>query len=351
MGKVHLLTALMVGGLTHAGEILLEKVQSTATRMERSEKSIPAGVYTVTREEIETKPAVGTYELLEGISGVQATTRNGGYDVRLIIRGGGLKAPYAVREINVLLDGVPITDPDGLTRLDFVDTQLIERIELVKGPNSTLYGANSAGGVVNFVTVSPFKFQGFRFRAGYGRYNTYLFNLLFGGRSGERIFYNFGTSYKRSESWRKWNNFESYKSTLKIGLYPDARSILETTFSFTRANLQLPGYLTKEEFERDPSQQTSSPWRKSFKSLLYLQRWSHYHPVTARIVTGGSYVMGADSQLELKHRFLGVDSLLLAGFQIRYDHYNSERFAYKYCRLGDGTYDLCTRATRTNPID
>ncbi len=373
MGKAYLLTALMVGGLSYAEEILLEKVQSTATRMERSEKSIPAGVYTVTGEEIEAKSGVGTYELLEGISGVQATTRNGGYDVRLIIRGGGLKAPYAVREINVLLDGVPITDPDGLTRLDFVDTQLVERIELVKGPNSTLYGANSAGGVVNFVTVSPFRFQGFRFRAGYGRYNTYFFNLLFGGRSGEKIFYNVGTSYKRSESWRKWNSFESYKSMLKVGMYPDTRSILETTLSFTRADLQLPGYLTKEEFESDPSQQTSSPWRKSgrysrilfwsgryereisqdasFKSLLYLQRWTHYHPVTARIVTGGSYVMGTDSQLELRHRLLGIDSLLLAGFQVRYDHYNSERFAYRYCRLSDGTYDLCTRASRTNPID
>ncbi len=367
------LTALVLGGISHAEEILLEKVQTTATRIERAEKDIPAGVYTVTKEELETKPGVRTYELLEGISGVQVTTKNSGYDVRLIIRGGGLKAPYAVREINILLDGVPITDPDGLSRLDFVDTQLVEQIDIVKGPNSTLYGANSAGGVVNFVTVSPFRFQGFRAKVGYGRFNTYFFNFLYGGRSGEQLFYNFSSSYKRSDSWREWNRFESFKNTLKLGFYPDPGSILETTLSFTKADLQLPGYLTRDEFEEDPTQQTSSPWRKSgrysrilfwsgkyereisgdlrFKSLLYLQRWTHYHPVTARIVTGGSYVLGADSQVEYEHRLFGVSSLLLTGIQLRYDHYNSERYTYRYCRLSDGSYDLCTQATRTNPIE
>ncbi len=239
------------------------KLQVTATREERKEKDIPAGVYTVTEEEIEAKPGVGAYELLQGISGVQATTRNGGYDVRLIIRGGGLKAPYAVREINILLDGVPITDPDGLTRLDFVDTQMLEQIDIVKGPNSTLYGANSAGGVVNFITVSPFKFQGFKLKMGYGSYNTYMFNLLYGGNVKGELFYNVSTSYKKSDSWREWNRFESFKNTLKLGFIPDPDSTLEMTFNFSKAALQLPGPLTKEEFERDPSQQTSEPWRKS----------------------------------------------------------------------------------------
>jgi len=210
-------------------------------------------------------------------------------------------------------------------------------------------------------------------KIGYGRYNTYMFNILSGGRSGERLFYNFSASYKKSESWRKWNRFESLKNTVKLGFYPDPRSLLETTISFSKVDLQLPGYLTESEFEQDPSQQTSSPWRKSgrysrilfwsgkyerdispsmnLRSLIYLQRWTHYHPVTARVVTGGSYVAGMDSQIELKHRLLGMNSLLLAGVQLRYDHYNSERYAYKFCRLRDGSYNLCIQASRTNPID
>jgi len=365
------LLALALFSAGFAEEVVLEKVQVTATRTERSELETPAGVSTITEEELEARTNFNTYELFQGVSGVQVTTRNGGYDVRLIIRGAGLKAPYGVREINVLLDGVPITDPDGFTRMDFIDTMLIERVEIVKGPNSTMWGANS-GGVVNFITVSPFKFQGFRFKSGVGNYQTYMFNALYGGNKDGKVFYNFSTTYKKSDSWREWNKFENLQSALKLGFNPDERSVFESTISFTKADLQLPGSLTKEEFDQDPTQQTSSPWRRSgryskiffwsnkyerdisnalkLKSIFYLQRWTHYHPVTARINDGGSYVGGLDTQVEYRHTLFGVNSTLLAGVQLRYDHYDAKRYLYKYCRLEDGTLALCSTASRTNPI-
>ena len=79
------------------------------------------------------------YDALQGVPSVNIASRNQGYDTRLIIRGAGLKAPFAVRDIKILLNGVPITDPDSHTRPDFVDTSIIERVEVVKGPNSTLW--------------------------------------------------------------------------------------------------------------------------------------------------------------------------------------------------------------------
>jgi len=376
MKKVLLTLAIFSGlGLSfaeeEAEEVVLEKVQVTATRTERSELETPAGVATITEEELESRTGFNTYELFQGVSGVQVTTRNGGYDVRLIIRGAGLKAPYGVREINVLLDGVPITDPDGFTRMDFIDTLLVERVEIVKGPNSTMWGANS-GGVVNFITVSPFKFQGFRIKGGVGNYQTYMFNALYGGNKDGWLFYNYSVTYKKTDSWREWNRFESFQTALKLGFNPDATSVVESTISFTKADLQLPGSLTKEEFDKDPTQQTSSPWRKSgryskiffwsgkyekdlssdlkLRTILYLQRWTHYHPVTARVNDGGSYVGGLDSQVEYKHTLFGVNSTLLAGVQLRYDHYDTKRYLYKYCKLENG-YDLCSNSSRDNPIE
>ena len=370
-----LLSALLMLSASSYGEEVfkLEKTQITATRVEREELDIPAGVETVTKEEIEMERQYNVAEFLEGLPGVQATTKNGGYDVRLIIRGGGLKAPYGVREINIMLDGVPITDPDGFTRMDFIDPQLLEQIEIVKGPNSTLYGANSAGGVVNFITINPFKFQGFKVRAGYGNYSTYMYRLLYGGNDGNNLYYNANFSYRKSDSWRQWNRFESFQTTTKLGWLIDDASSLETTVSFTKSDLQLPGSLDKEQFEQDPSQQTDSPWRKSgrysriffwsnkytnelsdrmtLKATAYLQRWTHYHPVFGRVNEGGSYVGGIDTQLEYKHKMFGRDALLITGVQARYDHYNSKRYTYELCKLIDGTIDYCRNATSDNQIE
>ncbi|MGB9873669.1 MAG: TonB-dependent receptor, partial [Hydrogenobacter sp.] len=135
-----------------AKEVQLEEVSVTATRTERKTEEVPASVSVVGKEKLKEKPMFNLYDALQGISGINITSRNQGYDTRLIIRGAGLKAPYGVREIMVLLNGVPITDPDSLTRLDFVDTSLIERVEVVKGPNSTLWGVNASGGVINVIT-------------------------------------------------------------------------------------------------------------------------------------------------------------------------------------------------------
>jgi iron complex outermembrane receptor protein len=82
----------------------LEEISVTATRTERTEKDIPAGVDIVTKEDIENTRMFNLKEALTGIAGVQSDSKNGGYDSRLIIRGAGLKARYGVREIMILLD-------------------------------------------------------------------------------------------------------------------------------------------------------------------------------------------------------------------------------------------------------
>lgn len=151
----------------------LDEVVVTATRTERTTEETPAGISVVTKEEINDTRMFGLKEALTGLPGVQSESKNGGYDARLIIRGAGLKARYGVREIMILLDGVPITDPDGMSRLDFVDSQMVDRIDVVKGPNSTLYGANAAGGVINIITKSLFE-ETKSVKAGYGSYNTQM---------------------------------------------------------------------------------------------------------------------------------------------------------------------------------
>jgi len=326
----------------------VEEVVVTATRTERKTEETPAGVTVVTEEDLEASRLLAVKEALTGIAGVQSETRNGGYDARLIIRGAGLKARYGVREIMVLLDGVPITDPDGLTRLDFVDTQLIERVDVVKGPNSTLYGANAAGGVINIITKSPYE-EIKSAKGGYGNYNTQLYNLIFGDNVGETYFTLSGTR-KSTDGWRDWNNFNSNQAGIKLGRLLTDGTPVELNFFYTNADLQLPGTLSQEQFDEDITQRTDQPWRHSsrdshvyfsslraekvlgsftLKPLLYFQRWDHFHPVTGSINDGGAYIFGGDIQGDMHHNLFGMDSLLTAGVTAQYDRSDNDKYAYQ----------------------
>ena len=229
----------------------LEEITVTATKKPRKVEEVPAAIDVITKEDIERSKATNLGEVLEVLSGVQAETKNGGYDTHIIIRGAGAKASYGVREIMVMVDGIPITDPDSLTRLDVVDTSLIERIEVVKGPSSTLYGANAAGGVINIITKSPLQYQGFSLRGGYGDNNTQDHHLQYGGNL-KNLYFLLSLSRRSTDSWREHNEFETNQFNTRINYIINDKSDLAFTFGYTKANLQLPGSLTKEHFESNP---------------------------------------------------------------------------------------------------
>ena len=95
----------------------LDTISVTATREERATKEVPASITVIDKERIDDSRMFNITDALSGTPGVQITTKNGGYDARLIIRGAGLKASYGIREIMMLRDGVPLTDPDSFTQI------------------------------------------------------------------------------------------------------------------------------------------------------------------------------------------------------------------------------------------
>lgn len=336
----------------------LPEVSVTATRTEREVKDVPASVQVIGEEKLGQKPMFNLSDALSGTPGVNITSRNQGYDTRLIIRDGGLKAPFGIREIMILLNGVPITDPDSLTRLDFVDTSLIERIEVVKGPNSTLWGVNASGGVVNVITKSPFERKGGHIKLGVGDFNTQNYNFYYSAPLGRGFYLGFNVSRRQADnSWREWNKF----STTQISLQPyymfSDGGTWENYISYTKADLQLPGTLVvrggnnpvdqwSEFINTGKVPRTADPWKHSgryseiiflsskltktigsfeFIPLVYLNHWQHYHPVTGSINDADTWVYGTDFQVNQKHSF----GILTAGFTIRQDNQKTDYYKYR----------------------
>lgn len=131
-------------------EVTLGKVVVTATRVETPMEEIASSVTVISSEEIERKQKTHVMEILRGIPGLDVVRTGGaGKNTSVFIRGANSEHTL------VMIDGVEVNDPISPGRsYDFAHLTVdnIERIEVIRGPQSTLYGSDAIGGVVNIIT-------------------------------------------------------------------------------------------------------------------------------------------------------------------------------------------------------
>lgn len=157
MKKVHkssltvLLSAMFGASLclpvSYADEITAGDVYVTATRIEKELQDVPMSVSVMTEEDIKKSGARTVGELLEDVPGVQIQNSGSQGLKRIQIRG---EDPFRTL---VLIDGQKISEHksmDGSPIL--IDASRIERVEVIKGPASVLYGSDAIGGVINIIT-------------------------------------------------------------------------------------------------------------------------------------------------------------------------------------------------------
>jgi iron complex outermembrane receptor protein len=130
------------------------EVVVTAPRMEVPLGENPTATTVVGPETLATMPrSVGAEEALRLVPGVKVDNQADGERVHLSIRGQGILTERGIRGVTVLLDGLPLNDPSGFVPDLFdVDWAEVQRIEVVRGPSSALYGGASSGGIISITT-------------------------------------------------------------------------------------------------------------------------------------------------------------------------------------------------------
>jgi iron complex outermembrane receptor protein len=131
------------------------EVTVTAPRIDIPLKENPAATTVVTEETLEaTMPrGIGAEEAFKLVPGMKVDNQADGERVHISIRGQGLLTETGIRGIKFLLDGLPLNDPSGFAPDLFdVDWSTIQRVEVLRGSASALYGGGSSGGVVNLTT-------------------------------------------------------------------------------------------------------------------------------------------------------------------------------------------------------
>jgi iron complex outermembrane receptor protein len=125
----------------------------TARRVASDTFEIPASVDRVDRDAITAgRQQVNLSESVGGVPGLVARDRqNYAQDVQVSVRGFGARSTFGIRGVRVYVDGIPATLPDGQGQLTNIDLNSTDRIEVLRGPFSALYG-NSSGGVIQVFT-------------------------------------------------------------------------------------------------------------------------------------------------------------------------------------------------------
>ena len=225
----------------------------TAGRVEEETDRIPASVSVLTREDLDAAGQVTLVDALEDLAGVffRSSTGNAA-KAEVSMRGFG---ESSFGRVLVLLDGHRLNRPDmaGINWLQ-MPVENIERVEVVRGGNSVLYGDHAVAGVINIITRKGAEKEiAFSVSALGGSFGLNQERVGISGSTGI-LTYSLNGERTASSGYRQRSAYDSLGFGGNLGL--DLTDALSTNLvlSYNRMAYQLPGYLTKAQFEADPTQ-------------------------------------------------------------------------------------------------
>ena len=182
----------------------LEEVLVTAAKREESLQDVGIAVTAISAQTIRDEGIVAARDLFNRVPNVQLQTNSANGQMQLSIRGISFPtfSPIGVQPVVMFQDEIAITSPQtaGLFIFD------MERIEVLRGPQNTLYGRNTTGGAVNFISVRPEvggELNGFA-DATLGNFGTANLNAAIGGPIGENTAYRLSFQSLNNDGY--WDN-------------------------------------------------------------------------------------------------------------------------------------------------
>jgi iron complex outermembrane receptor protein len=246
-----------------------DAVVITATRVPQPSLEIPASVDRLYADEIrDGRPQVNLSESLGRVPGIVVQNRqNYAQDLQISSRGFGARAAFGVRGIRLIADGIPATMPDGQGQAATFALGSAERIEVLRGPFSALYG-NAAGGVIVVDTADPPQSPTVEADVSVGKYDTWRAATRLGG-------YNtlFDASRFESDGYRDHSAVrrDHYNLKFKYGLRPDT-SLTIIGNQLRQPETQDPLGLTRAQFEQNPQQAVPQATTFNTRKTIYQEQ-------------------------------------------------------------------------------
>jgi iron complex outermembrane recepter protein len=233
----------------------LATVVVTATRIAEDSRDLPISIDRIDSQTIRTgQLQVNLSESLMTVPGVSAQSRqNYAQDLQLSVRGFGARSSFGVRGVRLYSDGIPGTMPDGQGQFSQFDLSSADRIEVMRGPFSALYG-NSSGGVISVFTEDALPGFSLGSTAEYGSFNTQRYAVKATGDNG-LVNYVVDGSHFQTDGYRVHSSAErdlfNAKASGNIG---DSSKLTVVANAVQTPFVQDPLGLTRAQLAADPTQ-------------------------------------------------------------------------------------------------
>lgn len=320
-------------------KIDLKEITLDAIRIKTPKRTIPFAISHLTFEATQLDlPQNSLQDYLTSVPGLYAqNTQNFAQDLRVSIRGFGARSGFGIRGIQLIVDGIPETTPDGQGQLDNLPLGLIQSLTVLRGPASSFYG-NASGGVIQLNTLEDFKDNFVRLRLQSGSYSSKNLGATVGWKKNKTkaVLYQ---NLTESDGYREHSQYKQQVFNARIWHDLSSNSKIRWQFNYTLSpaaydaggiNIALveenreqarPQNKTYQTYETVDHLKTGLQWEKQINDKL---TWDSYAFYAHRDFVGrlpfayGGYV-------DLKRNYYGLGSAL--EFEPQSNHRMQLRFS------------------------
>jgi iron complex outermembrane receptor protein len=229
--------------------------ERTATEQEAREElqRTPGAVDLITEEQIREGRAANLKDVLDFTPGVLIRPRFGSDESQISIRGSGLRNNFHLRGLNILIDGFPYGNADGFSDFEALELLTTKRIEVYRGASALRFGGNTLGGAINLISKTGLDAGLFELRSEAGSFG-YFKNYIGTGQVHGPLDVYVGLSDTELEGFRDHAEQNRRRAYGTFGYRLEGGTTLRFDLSYTRSGERLPGALTQQELDRDPTQ-------------------------------------------------------------------------------------------------
>lgn len=235
--------AAILATMTLAGTALaqepLETVVVTATRAERALLEVPASVTAQDMNQLREQGFTHGTDEFRGVPGVYFRRGEGDGDEFPFVTIRGVTGNHGNDTFLALVDGIPFVGPDEEVLLYEVPYAAVERVEIVRGPVSALYGRGAIAGAVNYLTRDP-EGSGTRFSLSAGEDDYYRGEAIV-ERSTEKAGFLGSVAYENTEGWREHSARETLNLFAKGRIEIGDRAQLTGYLNYIDRDGEVPG--------------------------------------------------------------------------------------------------------------